>query len=164
MVYRLAMYVILYTLSSKPADRQVVSSFFFLYRFFSQAVYGMHDAHGWPGQEHTWADITHDPADFFSHCRFVAMNFTVAAGGFPFLERAVLQSLLGIVQEFVTLGAKPPALFMFVATIPTDHELNGLSLPLHSRFFCHISSCEVSRETAQRQCPAQFFRKKQRAD
>ena len=91
-------------------------------------------------QEHARADIAHNPSYFVSHSRLVAMNRAVAAGGLSLLERAVFKSLMCIEQQLAAVGTEISALFMFIVTIPADHDLNGLGLPPHSRVFPHISS------------------------
>ena len=68
------------------------------------------------------------------------MNSAVAAGGLSLLERTVSEPFKRIEQQLVAFRAEIPGLFMFGMAIPADHDLNGLSLPPHSRAFSHISS------------------------
>jgi len=57
------------------------------------------------GQEHPRAGETHDLLDSGPHFRFITMDWAFCAGGLALLERAVFESVQGIVLQFLALLA-----------------------------------------------------------
>jgi hypothetical protein len=63
---------------------------------------------GVPG-DHPGARVAHHLGDSFSHVGFVAVNCALGAGALVFAERAPVQTLLGIILEFLAGGTKLPS-------------------------------------------------------
>ena len=57
-------------------------------------------------QEHTRTGITHNLTYLLAHSRLIAMHRAASATGFILAKLAMLQSLMGISQEFLTLGTE----------------------------------------------------------
>ena len=57
-------------------------------------------------QEHARTRITHNLTYLLAHSRLIAMHRASGATGFLITELATLQSLMGIGQEFLTLGTE----------------------------------------------------------
>ena len=57
-------------------------------------------------QEHARTGITHNLTYLLAHSRLIAMHRATSATGFLITELAMLQTLMGISQEFLTLGTE----------------------------------------------------------
>lgn len=109
-------------------------------------------------KDHAWAGKTHD----FFHARAqwfaIAMDRAFCAGRFPFLIRAAIEALLGILKELFALRAKLVALGMMeVMTVEADHGGDGLEFAVESGTvleevfrvglgFCLLDFCVHGRE------------------
>lgn len=56
--------------------------------------------------EHAGPGIAHDGPDLLSHVRPEAMHRALGTGSLPFLERALLETAVGIDQESGTISAQ----------------------------------------------------------
>lgn len=81
---------------------------------------------------HPRAGKAHDGACFFAHRRFIAVDGTLGAGGFSFLEGALGKAGAGIFQQFRAFGAKRAPGIMMLPAIHADHALEGVEFPAHS--------------------------------
>ena len=100
----------------------------------------MPDSHEWVAQYHSWANVAHDLTDLFTHYWFVTVHPTFAAGRFPLLKWAMLQPFVCIGKEFAAFRTECCVLSMFVVAVPSDHDLHGFFLTLHSGFYSHMFS------------------------
>jgi hypothetical protein len=70
---------------------------------------------------HAGTCIPHYGTDFFPHPGLVAVDRTVAAGGFVFLKGAVAEPQPGVFLQLPAVSAESPLCAMLVTTIKGDH-------------------------------------------
>jgi hypothetical protein len=90
-------------------------------------------------QHHAGAGIAHNCSYAFTHPRAVAMHGAVITSWFICVERAVVQTAQGIVQQSDATVAQFVFTAMMISAVKAHHGGNGLSLPLHVLVLCsHI--------------------------
>ena len=115
------------------------------HRFFPQSVDHMADSHQWMMKKHPGAGKSHNSPYFFSHFRFVAVDSAVAAGRFPFLERAIGQSQQGVIQQFLAFAAEFSFCgAMFLSAVKGNHFRNGPLFSPHSFVHYPVSRSVLS--------------------
>ena len=85
--------------------------------------------------KHTRARISHYDSDLLSFIRLVAMHRALGARGLAFLERAFVETGLGIVQKLRAIRAKLSFVLVLIGAIKANHCLNGFALSIHSWMF-----------------------------
>jgi hypothetical protein len=73
--------------------------------------------------QHTGPSIAHHCANPHSHVRFVAVDRALGAGCLSTLERTVLETLLGIVPQRLTVGTQTVTGSMLALAKDADHGL-----------------------------------------
>ena len=97
-------------------------------RGFPTSVEHMGEGENGMTEQHPRSGVTHHFPNPFACRRFVAMYRAVRAGGFVFIERAVCDSLGGILCEFRARGAQPIGRGVIGAAEESDHALQGPAL------------------------------------
>ena len=92
----------------------------------------LNDFH-WIIQYHAWTSPSHHVSHSLAHIRFIAMDRTQTASGFPFAKRAVFKSFIGIFQQSLTLWTEL-LISLFLLAIKTDHQSDYLFFVLYP---CH---------------------------
>lgn len=101
-------------------------------RFPSQPVDGMHQGKNRIGQQQTRSDIPHDLPDPVPHPGFVAVHWTLAAGGLVLLEGTVFKAQVRIFKQLPALPAQLTGFCVFITAVPADHHRYSFFLPLHA--------------------------------
>lgn len=71
---------------------------FFLFFLSPESIENMIQAHDWIGQDHSWANGSHDILHHFSLVGSITVDGTFSACCLFFLKRAIVQPFFGIVE------------------------------------------------------------------
>ena len=79
-------------------------------------------------QQHSGARKPHNLPDFLALFRPVTFDFALAAKGFGLNKRALVNALIGIIQQAAALFAKLLSGFMLLCAIYRNHKRNHFFL------------------------------------
>jgi hypothetical protein len=91
-------------------------------------VYEMHHGKVWVVEQHTRAGVAHHLTYLLAHGGFVTMDSAIGAGGFVFLEWAMVDALHGVICQDLAFRAQGFCWMVVSLAIQPDHGLDRFSL------------------------------------
>ena len=101
-------------------------------RLFSRSINKVKQRQNRMPVEHARTGVPHHGPDLLPHNGHITMHRAPGARRLVLLERAFVETLLGMVQKFPTFKAQFALVFVLAVTIEVYHHLNGLAFPCHS--------------------------------
>ena len=99
---------------------------------FAQAIEQVGEGQNRVGQQHPWSSVAHHFPDFFAVCRCVTVYWAFATGSFALLERAMVQTSVGVGKEFLALMAEHALGLVSILAEMSNHYFDGSYFPLHA--------------------------------
>ena len=96
----------------------------------AQAIEDMQQGQDRVGEEHAGSGIAHNRPNAIALSGSVTMDRAFSAGGFTLLERAMVETLAGIGEQFAALLTGNGGGMVMIAAVTVDHCLNGAGLAL----------------------------------
>ncbi len=110
----------------------MLNIFFSYFLLFLPSISDVMQRQNWMMPNHARTSVPHNLLDFFFHQRLITVNQTLSTCGFLLLERALIQTHLGVRNKFGAVWARVIFAFMVFFTVNSYHSCNSLFLPSNS--------------------------------